>query len=128
MTKRLILFSALCLSLCGCFTVDKAVAPNSNTHIHIENYGWYLFGVIPLVCGNATPENIFPFALFRDDVTMDKLQRHVDIISQKTHTTTSNMSYIGKEEIFFQVPFSNISVPIPYFITYRDLQLSGELK
>ena len=127
MTIRVTLL-AVCLCLCGCFTVDKAIAPNSHMHIHIENYGWYLFGVIPLVCGNTTPESILPFSILRNDVTMDKLQRHVDILAKETHTTAFNISYVEKEEVFFQVPFSNISVPIPYFITYRDLQLSGELK
>jgi hypothetical protein len=128
MNKLILIYVTFCLFCGGCFSVSEAIAPNGNTHIHIQNFGWYLFDFIPLATGNAAPNRSTPFVLFRDDVTMDKTQKHVGLISERTKKKPANMSYLAKEEIFFQIPSTALPLPIPYLLTYRELQLSGELK
>ncbi len=122
------LVSALFLSA-GCFSID--VAANRHTrerHVLVTNYGWYLFGKIPLVCGNVSPRRFTPFAFFRDDVTMDKIQSRFIDFARKEGCEARDMMYHMSDQVLFTLPGSSISFPLPYFITYREIQLSGVLQ
>lgn len=126
--KFQVFICSIVLFLSGCFSLSRVIAPNGNEHIHASNFGWYLFHSIPLATGNTTPNSIMPFALFRNDVTMDKIQSRVFSAVESKHKEPSNISYVCHDEIFFELPGTNIPVPLPYIITYREIQLSGELK
>ncbi len=69
------------MSLCfGCATVQRCsefgglyVDGNNRpvASVAVENYGYYLFGVLPLICGNPEEPNENDFKLFTDTVTVD---------------------------------------------------------
>ena len=130
--KKLLPLLATLTTLAGCFSFDAATLPRTgDEHLVASNYGWYLFGSIPLVGGNATnPETrCGPWAFFRDDVTMDKIQgRLTSYAATKPDRQLVDLVYHTHNEIFFQIPFSEIPLPIPYVICYRQIQLSGTLK
>ncbi len=125
------LFYCLCLAACltGCFSIDRVRVPYSeDDHQLVGNYGWYLFHVFPLACGNASEDAIFPWVLFRNDVTMDKIQsRFMKAAADAGKPKASNLTYTTHEQVLFEPPGVNYPMPLPYFITYREIQLSGIL-
>lgn len=114
--------------MAGCFSISNVNAPNGHRHVHTSNYGWYLFNFIPIACGNAAKDAIIPFVLFRNDVTMDKIQRRLFDSAGEENRKPSNISYVCHNEIFFEIPGTNIPVPVPYVLCYKEIQLSGELE
>lgn len=127
-----LLLAVAALALGGCFSFDAATLPRTgDEHVLVSNYGWYLFGCLPIVCGNATTpeERTGPWAFFRDDVTMEKIQsRLTNYAARRQGRALGDLTYRVTDEIFFQIPFSEIPLPIPYIICYREIQLSGTLK
>ncbi len=117
------------VSCAGCFTIDRAAVPTTDEdHQLVGNYGWYLFHVIPLACGNASEDAWFPWVLFRNDVRMNKVQTRFMKEAEKCgKPKASNLAYITHEQVLFEVPGLNFPIPLPYFITYREIQLSGIL-
>ena len=146
------LSGALCLS--GCFSIDCGrLIRTDEEHVLVSNYGWYLFNLIPLACGNADERSSAPFMFFRNDVTMDKIQRRfmmyadeygrrmaadgadaaepvsygktIERISE--HVQVHDLAYTTRESVLFEIPSVNFPFPIPYILTYREIQLSGVL-
>jgi len=131
-TARLFLL-AVAIGLSGCFSIDHAVSPLSgNEHVLVSNYGWQLFNCIPIVCGNATdprsPEYSSPWAFFRDDVTMDKIQERLLKHAEERSKTPVELFYHNYDTVFISIPFTSVPIPIPYIVCYREIQLSGVLK
>lgn len=69
----------LCLFfLCGCATtqVSKNIPENNPENvagvIFAENYGYYLFGFLPICCGNSDYPNDVSMTFFKDKVTIEK--------------------------------------------------------
>ncbi len=119
----------LCATVCltGCFSIDAAPVPKSKSdHLLVSNEGWFLFDVIPLAGGNANTDSFWPFVLFRNDVTLDKVQRRFMITAERMgKTKMKDLSYSSDESILFEIPGINFPIPIPYLLTYRNIQLSG---
>ena len=135
--KRLMAGISLALLLSGCYTVELAKAPvlgpDVEGHVYIRNSGWNILGCIPLVCGNATDPLVEvphgPWAFFRDDVTMDKVQsRLVNYAATKSEKKLIDITYNAYDTLFFSIPGLQIPVPIPYLLCYREIQISGTLK
>jgi hypothetical protein len=115
----------------GCFTLDSAQIPFSGEkkHVYVSNYGWYLFGYVPLLCGNAAEERLFPSVLFRDDVTLDKVQsRFVKVANDNGKNKISELAYTNTDSVLFEIPGLNIPIPLPYIFTYKEIQLSGVME
>lgn len=116
------------ICLTGCFSLDTAKLPSGDEHVVVRNYGWVLFNSIPLVCGNITQDAWFPWAFFRNDVTMDKVQmRFMDYV-RKTGKSPEDLKYTDYDTVMFDIPLLQYPLPIPYFLCYREIQLSGNLK
>ena len=114
----------------GCFSIERArIESNGEEHLFVSNYGWYLFGCVPLVCGNASEDPLFPIVFFRDDVTMEKIQgRFMKRAKETKHDRIYNLSYSNDDSILFEIPGLDFPLPIPYVFTYREMQLSGVMK
>lgn len=126
---RLLLVLGVTICLTGCFTLDTAdVRSTGEEHVCVGNRGWYLFHVIPLACGNAAENPSMPWAFFRNDVTMDKIQKRFTDYANFHGKEIKNMSYFTHESVLFEIPATDLPLPIPYFLTYKEIQLSGELK
>lgn len=112
---------ALCLS--GCFSVDTATVKSTGAeHVVMNNYGWKLFDWIPLFSGNADPDATMGCAFFRDDVTMEKMQKRF-----MAHAEGRRVE-CPVYDVNDTVIFSLLGLPIPYVITYKELTLSGTMK
>ena len=129
---KIFAFSALLgatFCLTGCFSLEKSSAVYSNEEqVVVRNYGWKLFYSIPLVCGNADENSSFPWVFFRNDVTMDKMQRQFIDFAAKQGKTPSKIVYNTYDTVLWEIPLVNVPVPIPYLLCYNEIQLSGQIK
>ena len=127
------------LLLGGCFSMEVASnealrnschdtqADKPVEHVMVSNYGWYLFNCIPLVCGDTNPDATLPWIFFSDQV--DPILLH-DKLMKYTNSKGANMTdlvFNRYEEVFFDVPGSDIPFPLPYLVCYREIQFSGVL-
>ena len=113
----------------GCFSLQTAkLSRSGDENIFISNYGWYLFDCLPLATGNADESTKLPTVFFRDDVTMDKMQQRMLSYAEKNGKEIYDPAYHNHNSILFNVPGLNFPLPIPYILTYREIQLSGVLK
>ena len=113
----------------GCFSVDVGrLEATGGENLTVSNYGWYLFNFIPLASGNASKERLAPWVFFRNDVTMDKVQRRFFEYARENGRTAQELTYHNYESILFELPGTNFKIPVPYLLTYREIQLSGVLR
>lgn len=131
--KRLLngflLLSALAFGGCYSFETTRS-KETGERHIIAMNYGWYLFNRLPIICGNSRPkaERFGPWSFFKDEVTFDNTQRcFMRDLAADPHDL-HDLNYWVRENFLFEIPFVEIPLPIPYLITYREIQLSGVLK
>jgi len=112
----------------GCFSLETGrIGTLSEEHVLVSNYGWYLFHFIPVVCGNANPDAWTPWVFFRDDVTMDKIQgRFMDYANARSDDV-HDLAYTTTESVMLNIPGINLPLPVPYLLTYKDMQLCGVL-
>ena len=103
------------------------MAGRPREHVVVSNYGWYLFNVIPLVCGNARKDARFPWAFFRDEVTTDIVHnRLTDYTSQKNCTLAELNLYVN-DSVLFELPGTSIPIPMPYVLCYKERLVSALL-
>ena len=125
----LILALGAAVGLAGCFTLNTAdLRTTGEEHVCVGNYGWYLFNFIPLACGNAAEDPVMPWALFRNDVTKEKIQRRFMNYAEFRGKTPVDMTYYTHESVLFEVPGLDLPIPLPYIFTFKEIQLSGVLK
>ena len=118
----LILAIGVTLCLTGCLTVDSAPVKDGREHVMVNNYGVKLLNLIPLYCGNAADKPLCPFVLFRDDVTVEKIQHR--LVAFANGRTIECPSYDTNDTIFHTI----FGIPIPYLFTFKEITLSGTLK
>lgn len=126
----LLIIAVLTVVFSGCFSIEKGyVKSTGEEQVLVSNYGWYLFHFIPIACGNANESGYMPWVMFRNDVTMDKVQdRFIKYTETKKDMLPVGMSYRTHESVMFEIPGSNIPIPLPYILSYKEIQLSGVLK
>lgn len=114
----------------GCFNMEHSrIGDTDAEHLYVSNYGWYLFGCIPIACGNASPDPFLPSVFFRDDVTMEKIQTRFMQCAEDLHRhDMGDLAYTDAGTILFQIPGSEFPLPVPYLITYKKIMLSGVVK
>ena len=119
------LYIAFCaLGLSGCYTLDSApVSDTGREHVLVQNYGWSLFGCIPIFCGNAAKDPSCPFVMFRDDVTMEKIQERFD---EYAAGRSVDCPVFHVDDTKFISVYS-IPIPIPYIVCYKEVSLSATL-
>lgn len=114
----------------GCFTVDSGtsalLAPGADEHVIVRNYGWNLFGCVPLVCGNADVESFWGSTFFSDEVTLDVvhevLARHAAAGGREIRDVVA----LDDRQALF-VPFSISYIPIPWIVQYKEVNVSATL-
>ena len=141
MKSPLSIIAAFCaILLAGCYSMDvasnEALRKSGTTdgtgneqieHVLVSNYGWYLFNCIPIACGNTNTDPRLPWVIFRNDVTMEKIQSRFMAYVNGMKKNVKDLAYTSYDSVMLEIPGSNIPVPIPYLLTYRELQLSGVL-
>lgn len=122
----MVLGTALCLT--GCFTIQRAkIKSTDKEHVYVANYGWYLFHTVPVACGNANRDRWLPWVMFRDDVTMDKVQGRFMEYANGQRMGVEDMCYTVTDSVMLSIPGIDLPIPVPYLLTYREVQLSGTL-
>ena len=120
------------LILSGCFSLEHCQSKRAGVeNVVVSNYGWQIFGTVPIFCGNATSEKngrVGEWAFFRDDVTLEKVQARFMEYVNSTGREVSDVSYHNYSSTFFTVPFTSVSIPLPYIVCYKEILISGVLK
>ena len=124
------------LALGGCFNFEVAKTPEFTqkrllgndempiAHCITSNYGWYLFNSVPLICGNADPDAWWPWAMFRDDVTLDKLQGRLVSASQRMKTNLVDLEVSYTDTCMISIPSVKINTTLG-LLWYKEIQLSA---
>ena len=129
--RRLAFALALAGLATGCFTIDTAtsplLAPDADEHVIVRNYGWYLFGAVPLVCGNPDPNSSWAMTFFSDEVTLqvahDALMRH----AAKSGREVRDIEVLDDREALFSIPLPVVSVSIPWVVQKKKANISATL-
>ena len=125
--------------LAGCYSMDvattaslkkSALSPEDGRpmeHIVVANYGWFLFNWIPIVCGNAKPDASFPWRFFSNHVNSALLHDRMMSHAASMNADVKDLVFTRDERVIFNLPGTNIPVPIPYVFCFREIQFSGVL-
>ena len=121
----------------GCVSVQRAgkVAPEGTVihgtagvpdeHVHVSNFGYYLFNCIPLFCGNTAQDHRGNTVWFSNEVTLEKTQ---DIMIEEVKSRKCQVA-----ELQPQVKSTCFFGAIPYVGTtfgllwYKEVQMSAVL-
>ena len=118
--------AALALSA-GCYSVEIAespvLGPLSAGHVTVSNYGWTLFGYVPVVCGNANADSWCPFTFFWNDLKPEQAKARLDAVAAERNATETDVWYYGTNDVLFDFYYS----PIPWIIVYKEVNLSANL-
>ena len=102
------------LGLSGCMSTEVSTSETCGTrHIVVTDYGWKLFNCIPL---------------FRSDITMKRVQDELMSEAAKRGAVATDLVYHNDDAVMFNIPLVGFSIPVPYVVCYREIQLSGVLK
>ena len=96
-------------------------------HVVVSNYGWYLFNYVPLACGNTMPDAVLPWALFSDHVSSRLLHDKLMKYAASRRANVKELAFFRDEQVFFNVPGTKFTFPIPYLLCFREIQFSGIL-
>ena len=116
------------LALCaGCYSVEvtesPVLGPSSAGHVTVSNYGWTLFGCVPLVCGNANSESWCPFAVFWNDLKPEQAKARLDAVAAERGAVEEDVWYFGTNDVLFDCYYA----PIPWIIVYKEVNFSANL-
>ena len=123
----------------GCYSIDVATTRSLREsamssmdgtpmeHVVVSNYGWYLFNWIPLACGNATPGAFFPWKFFSNQVSSDLLHDRLMAHAASKNADVRDLTFFRDEKVIFDLPGTNIPIPIPYVLCFREIQFCGVL-
>lgn len=96
-------------------------------HVVVSNYGWYLFNVVPLVCGNAREGAAFPWVFFRDEVTADVVHNRLTAYAASKGANLAELNLYVNDSVLFEVPGTSIPIPMPYVLCYKERLVSALL-
>ena len=99
-----------------------ATRSGGGEHVLARNYGWTLFNCIPLVCGNASADATCRFVMFRNDVTMERVQ--AKLAEYAGGREIVGPVYHNADTVFVTV----FGIPIPYIICYNEVSVSATLR
>lgn len=129
--RKVVAALALAALAAGCFTVDSAksplLAPDAEEHVIVRNYGWYLFGFVPVVCGNADFDSPWGSSFFCDEVTLplahDALMRYV----AESGRDVRDIAVLEDREALLSIPLFVTPVSLPWVVQYKEVNVSATL-
>ncbi len=96
-------------------------------HVVVSNFGWYFFNRWPIVCGNAHVDRSLPWRFFRNDVDENVLQRRLMDYASARDCNVTDLHIFNNAEVLMSIGVGGVSLPLPYVISYRELQYSCSL-
>ena len=125
-----LLLVALATWMCGCASIQR-MEPRTVKFRGIEeqaeqilvmNYGYYLFGSIPLFSGDLEDGGV---AFFRDEATLDKVQSYVaDIANEKDAVLFEVQPMLKTTCNFAAIPVFGTSFGL---VWYKEVQVSAHM-
>ena len=134
--------AASCLLLAaGCFSLETSPLGDAaghsielfgndaqaTEHIVVSNFGWYFFNRWPIVCGNAQVKRSSPWRFFHNDVDENVLQRRLMDYASERGCNVTDLHIFNNAEVLMSIGMGGVSIPIPYVLSYRELQYSCSL-
>ena len=117
----------LSISTCGCCSVDVVESPilgeRSGGHAVVCNYGWTLFGCIPLVCGNENLDSWCPLTFFRDEIRPEIAHGKLIALAEERGCDLADVNLMGDNDVLFDVWYA----PVPWVLVYKETNLSANL-
>jgi len=127
MVRRTIGMLLLGGALVGCYTAEVATSPVLGpevvSHVSINNYGWRLFGCLPLVCGNANADSWSSIVFFRNDLDPQIAKAKLEKIARDAEATPTDVWFYDDDDVLFDAYYALI----PWVITYKEVSLSANL-
>ena len=118
---------ALLAGACGCFSVDVAESPvlgeRSGGHAVVCNYGWTLFGCVPLVCGNENLDSWCPLTFFRDEIRPELAHAKLIALAEDRKCDLEDLNLMGDNYVLFDAWYA----PVPWILVYKETNLSANL-
>lgn len=116
--------------LCGCMSIERSttefvteggiVIPGEQ--IIISNYGYYLFGSIPLFTGSDTGSGT---SFFSDGATLDKTQRYLSKLADKENSAIVHIQpMVNSTCSFSAIPVIGSTLGLFW---YKEVQLSATI-
>lgn len=124
--KRIVSIMSM-LVLSGCFSVEmassKALGEDNVAHVSVSNYGWTLFGYVPLLCGNANFDSWCPFVFFRDDIRPELAHEKLMDLAREKGCRVEDLNLMGDNAVLFDAYYA----PVPWIIVYKETNISANL-
>ncbi len=125
----------------GCFSLETTPLGNDSSqsiqlygdneqateHVVVSNFGWYFFNRWPIVCGNAHVDRWVPWRFFRNDVDENVIQRRLMDYASARECDVTDMHIFNNAEVLMSIGVGGVALPLPYVISYRELQYSCSL-
>ncbi len=96
-------------------------------HVVVSNFGWYFFNRWPIVCGNAQVNRSSHWHFFHNDVDENVLQRRLMDYASERGCNVTDLHIFNNAEVLMSIGMGGVSIPIPYVLSYRELQYSCSL-
>lgn len=113
--------------LSGCFSVEVAHSPvlgeSSAGHVLICNYGWTLFGCVPLVCGNENADSWCPVTFFRDEIRPEYAHAKLVALAKERGCAIEGLQLMGDNDVLMDVWYA----AVPWVLVYKETNLSANL-
>lgn len=115
-------------ALTGCFSVDVVSSPilgeDIDSHVVVSNYGWALFGCIPLVCGNENADSWCPFTFFKNEIKPSLAYDKLVSLAEQRRCELTDVHFLSDNDVLFDAWYA----PVPWVLVYKETNLSANLK
>ena len=125
----------------GCFSLETSPLGDASNHsiqlhgdgeqatehVVVSNFGWYFFNRWPIVCGNARVDRRLPWRFFRNDVDENVIQRRLMDYAAARECNIRDLQVFNNAEVLMSIGVGGVALPLPYVISYRELQYSCSL-
>lgn len=129
--QKLVVAVALALACSGCFTLDSStsalLAPDADEHVIVRNYGWFLFGSVPLVCGNADIDSFWGSTFFKDEVTLEIAHGVLSQYVADSGREICDIVVMADREALLSVPLFVVPISLPWVVQYKEVNVSATL-
>ena len=102
-------------------------AEEASEHVVVSNFGWYFFNRWPIVCGNAHADRKTAWRFFSDDVNENVIQRRLIDYASARNCNVMDLHIFNNAEVLMSIGVGGVSLPVPYVVSYRELQYSCSL-
>ena len=129
--QKLVVAVALALACSGCFTLGSStsalLAPDADEHVIVRNYGWFLFGSVPLVCGNADIDSFWGSTFFKDEVTLEIAHGVLSQYVADSGREICDIVVMADREALLSVPLFVVPISLPWVVQYKEVNVSATL-